>query len=211
MKLNRSVTFNVFIQKEHEGLKQKVRDGLKLYRDTMKVLHATALCAEEAGAEIIVDPKKGLVLKPGVLEDGKTQRSKNILEALAGVEDKKAHLYPLYYGAKELAPEFLSKVWSALQREVSSHWRAKDPEFTKASKGWLILQGVRRMAQFQNVPLEIHPDNIKFDKHELLLQWDRNLGYVPVRLLKLDGGRWHLFRSLASGNWHIGAAYLYEH
>jgi hypothetical protein len=48
--------------------------------------------------------------------------------------------------------------------------------------------------------------------HTLTLHWDRNIGVVEFTVPKLDGGRWHPWKSLVeeAEGWKLGTIYLSE-
>ena len=135
-----------------------------------------------------------------------------IMQKALGQEGK-ALAYPCRkWVLQTLAPTWYSFVWDSLRRDVSDRWRAKDPEFTKASRGWLILQGKRLIALFRRrgIGMPRLTARPKLEGRSLVLKWDREIGKVELKLKKVDSGRWFAWRNIQEGNWSLGTMYLNE-
>jgi hypothetical protein len=115
---------------------------------------------------------------------------------------------------REQWPTALSFVWDSLRRDVVTVWTSKDPEFTKANRGWLALQGARGVAQFnwRGIGFPRATARPKLDKHSLTLKWDHDIGPITFNVPRLDGGRYHVWRNLRDGapNWTLGTLWLNE-
>ncbi len=118
------------------------------------------------------------------------------------------------YFLRELYPSALSFVWDSARRDVTTAWTARDPQFPKAGRGWLALQGARGLASFmrRGIGMPRASARPKLVGHQLILKWDRDLESVAFRVGKLDGSRyviWKRLRDYAEG-WKLGTLYLTE-
>lgn len=91
-----------------------------------------------------------------------------------------------------LYPTARSFVWDSARRQVWSRWTAMDPEFPKASRGWLVLQGARGVAEFRRVGIELPRATAKPELAEraIRLHWDKAIGPVTLTLKTLDRYTW---------------------
>jgi len=200
--LIRSVKIDVIA---NDDQRRKVIDSIRLYRAACRKAYAACAMAEMAGAEIIEDEKKGIVVKPG-------KAAKEILESAFGVTGK-AHLYELRLWIRQLHPSWMSIVPESMHRDViSPKWRGKDPEFPKATNGYLLLNGVRSMARFEHIGIPIKNTVPKLQEHSVMIKWDYDIGEVNFRLGRLDGARYHFFKNIRdkTEGWKLGATYINE-
>jgi len=187
-------------------LQRKIIESIRLYRAACRKAFSICAMAEMAGAEIIEDPEKGIVCMP------KQNAAKEILEQAFDIHGKKAHLYELRLWLRELHPSWLSIVPEAIHIDVSSRWRAKDVEFPKATRGYLVLNGARSMARFEHIGITIKNTVPTLAGRTVSFKWDEDIGKVELNLAKLDGSRffiWRMIESKAAG-WKLGTLYLNE-
>ena len=205
---------DVFVREE--GLKQQILNSIKLYRHAGRQLVGTFFTACAAGAS--VQEKKGdLVIKP------ENARARQILD-LAMDKSGKLEMYScrdvvLQHWAKGSGKgggkgggntsRWHSYVWDSLRRKVWSLWQAKDPQFQKAARGWLVLQGVRRLPVMNGIGIETPAVYVrKLDHHSVELQWDHEIGPVTLHFTKLDGGRWAVWKAILEDRYKIGSVTL---
>jgi hypothetical protein len=202
--MKRNVVIDVFVADE---LKKPVLQQIRLYRATCRKAYSACAMAEMAGAEITVD-KEAQDVK--IIPNG--DQAKSILESAFGVTGK-AHLYQLRKWLLELHPTWLSIVPESIFRDiVGPRWRSKDPEFPKATRGYLTLAGAREMAQFNRVGIAFKNTVPTLNERSFTCKWDFELGPVEFKIGKLDGSRWYTWRMIQSGaeGWKLGAIYVGE-
>jgi hypothetical protein len=203
--VKRNVVLDIMVD---DNLRQPVIQQIRLYRAACRKAFAACAMAEMAGAEIITDTENGDIK----IVPGKADESKKILEAAFGVTGK-AHLYQLRKWLLELHPSWLSIVPESIFRDiVSPRWRAKDPEFPKATRGYLTLNGAREMSQFNHIGIAVKNTIPKLNERSFTIKWDYEIGPVEFRLGKLDASRWHTWRMIQSGceGWKLGTIYVGE-
>jgi hypothetical protein len=202
----RSVTLPVFLPEE---LKEKYHDiiaSIRLYRAIARQMFCACAMAEIAGAKIVRD-KEFIKVIP------QKDEALTILKA-AFKQDGKAHLYQLRsLVLDELAPTFHSFVWDSLRREVSKRWVSRD-QLIPATRGYLLLQGVRDIAQFKSLGIGIPAisSNPKLTEHRLSIKWDHGIGGIDFVINRLDGQRYVIWKCLRDGEkgWRLGTSYLTE-
>lgn len=200
----RSATFDIIPPK---GLLKEILESIYRYRAMCRKVFSACAMSEIAGSSVII--KKGnLSVKP----NGK--KAQRILKDAFGM-DGKAHLYQARSWVLDENPTWMSRVWDSLRRDVSSRWSARDPEFTTARRGWLVMQGSRGLAFFRRVGIGIAAANLKknaLHEHKISLSWDNRIGDVEFTIPKLDGSRYYIWKCLRDGDvgWKIGTVYLNE-
>ncbi len=114
----------------------------------------------------------------------------------------------------DLAPTLLSFVWDSVRREVEARWKSKDPEFQKATRGWLTLNGARDFARFNRIGIAcpVATARPKFSEHTLTIKWCHEIGEVEFKIPRLDSGRYFIYKSLrdSAPGWKMGTLYLNE-
>lgn len=189
-----------------EDQRQPVRDWIDRYRRACEHMFAVLLLAQRAGATIVEDGERGVRVVP----NGKA--AKAILEKALGKVGK-ALAYELRdYFLQELCPGALSFVWDSARRDVEAAWRAPDPQFPKARRGFLCLQGAREGTRFARraIGFPVATARPQLHGHELTLKWDHNIGPVTFGLGRLDPGRFWIWRNLRdhTEGWDLGTIYL---
>lgn len=202
--LQRSTTIDV-IPPDHQ--RQAIIAAIRRYRAACRQLFAAVALAQQAGAEI-QEHGEGVRVKPS------NEKAKQLL-TLAMDKEGKAFAYELRtWFLEALYPDCLSFVWDSARRDVATRWSAKDPEFTRAGRGWLVLQGARRLAEFNRLGIGMPRATARpqLDGHTLTLKWDHALGAVTFAVPRLDGGRYHVWKALRDGKegWSLGTIYLTE-
>jgi transposase len=199
--LIKSTVFDVIADKRSE-----IITDIKRYRYACNKVNAVCYLAEIAGATI-KEGDNGFSIKPGA-----SNAAKNILAETFGIHDKKAHLYETRLWIRSLNPTWLSIVPEAIHIDVSNVWKAKDPEFVKASRGYLQIQGARRLTKFDGIGISIKNTVPKLKDHSVFVKWDSVMGEVELRLGKLDGSRYHIWNSLRDKveGWKLGSMRLTE-
>lgn len=202
MELKRSTRFDVMVSEEN---RKKIIESIRLYRAACRKAFSACAVAEMAGASIIED-KNGITIKPN------SSSSKKILEETFDIHGKKAHLYELRTWIRSLHPSWLSIVPEAIHRTVSSRWRSPDPEFPKAKKGWLVLNGARKFGGFMHAGIEIKNTIPKLENRHIAFKWDSEIGEVQFKLARLDGSRHSIWRNLRdhTEGWKLGTMFLNE-
>lgn len=112
----------------------------------------------------------------------------------------------------DLYPASLSFVWDSARRQVMSRWAAKDPEFTRASRGWLIAQGSRGLGYFRGVGIELPQATAKpkLTKSSMAVKWDSDIGTVVFAFGSMDPGRWFQWTQIRDGVWPAGTVTINE-
>lgn len=208
--MTRSMKIDVFLPKEKEEFYKRIISSIRLYRSVCRQLFCAGTMAEIATATIERGSKKdadAIIAKPGKTADDLMS------ETLGGKTSNK------FYGGREwvlreLAPTWLSFVWDAVRRDIDSRWKAPDPEFTKAKRGYLVMQGARGLAMFQHIGIGMPQTTArpKLHEHKITVKWDHEIGEVDFVIKNIDGGRywnWKNIRDKTEG-WSAGTIYLNE-
>lgn len=228
---NRSVTFDVFLGEEQKEMYRAIIESIRAYRVVARRVYAAFEILQTAGAEITEhmskDGETSVRVKPNL------EKSRTIAEALFDKLGKR----PLYemrdwinsiapqqtntdtpppYPQIELTPEkslrWLSFVGDGLRDFVWQRWRAADPKFPKATRGWLTLQGSRGPGQFNGAAISFPTLTARprLDGHTISLKWDHRIGVIDFKLPRLDGGRYQVWRAVRDGEWAPGTVLLNE-
>ena len=202
--VQRSLSLDVFAPDE---CRQSVLNSIRRYRASCRQLFAVYLLSQQAGSTIRDDGDSLRVIPNG-------QAAKACLEAAMGKAGKAAAYELRDWFRAELYPGSMSFVWDSARRDVQTIWSSGDPEFPRASRGYLALNGARNLAQFQRrgIGFPVVTARPKLNGHTLLLNWDHNIGPVELSLPRLDGGRYHVWRALRDGEpeWRLGTVFLNE-
>lgn len=222
--VQRSMTFDLLPPTPE--IKQQTVASIKRYRAACAKLYATLLLAQQAGATI-TEHEDGVRVTPD------NDRAKLLLaEALGAAVNTRGDKVRgqgqswvvnvglvLGYEMRqwffdELYPEARAFVWDAARRDMETVWKSKDPEFPKASRGWLALQLARQPAKFwrRGIGFPLLTARPQLHEHKLTLGWDKTMGEVTFGLPRLDGGRYRVWRALRDQDegWKIGTIYLTE-
>jgi len=219
----RSTTFEVY----NQDLRQEILNSIRRYRAACRQCYGVLLLARAAGAEIEIkdeslrvkpkldNSKIGLASLLGVAKIEKTEKGPRGSGQGYAVNVGAGDAYELrQYFFDQLYPEAKSFVWDSMRRDITTVWNSRDPEFGNASRGWLALQGARGIAQFnwRGIGLPTATAKPRLVGHSVFLNWDKGLGEVEFHLPNLDGGRYHVWRSLRDGSegWKLGTLYLNE-
>jgi len=187
--------------------RQEIINSIRLYRAACRKAYSACSNAEMAGAEIICNDND-IKIKPN------NESAKQILELAFGVTGK-AHLYQVRIWIRDLHPTWMSIVPESIHRDiVSPRWRAKDPEFPKATRGYLTLNGARAHASFMRVGIYFKNTvpKIRADRRCISLKWDYDIGEVDFNIPKLDGSRYGIWKNLCEQKegWKPGGMFLSE-
>lgn len=202
-RINRSIKIDVFVSPEQ---KQAIIASIRKYRAAARKMFCAIAMSEIAGSTI--DEKTGTV-KPS------NDLSKKILADAFDLHDKKAHAYEMRnFIRSEFAPEWFSFVWDSLRADVSSRWRAKDVEFPKATRGYLIDQGARGLGFFAHIGIGFPQATARprIEDHKIYLKWAHDLEEITFTIGKLDSGRYHHFKNVRdkSNGYEPGTLFLSE-
>ena len=197
--LSRSVSFDVFLPEEHKDKYQAILNSIRLYRYSARQMFSAMAMCEMAKA----DP----VIKEGKLDIAPNKEFGLFVHAL-GKNPERAVF------KSETMPTAKSFVDDSLRRDVESRWKAPDPEFVNAKRGWLCLQGARAMAKFNHIGIGMPYATAKpkLHEHKITVKWDHEIGTIDFVLGRLDGGRYYIWKCLRDGEpgWSIGTMYLNE-
>lgn len=211
--ITHSLKIEVFLQKEDKEKYLPIINSIKKYRIIGRQIATACAMAEIAGASIkeFTNKKTGekeISVKPD------TNAAKKILVDTFD-KDGKAHLYQLRnFVRKEEAPEFKSFVWDSIRADVSSKWLAKDPEFSNAKRGWLLLQTARTITWFHHIGIgfPLLTANPKIENHVITLFWDTNIGPVNFIIPPLDSSSYYIYKCIREKieGWKPGTIFLNE-
>lgn len=209
-----SATFDVVpavAVEERDAAYRRLRDDLKLYRHLCRKYYGVYMFAAAAGAKVSEHEKKGLQIKDDSAETKKILADAFEMRKEDG-EFFKAKGYEFYKDLRSQTKDtYLAEFACYVIQTIGSTWKAKDPEFTRAGRGWLNLQSARDPARFNHVPLPIHPKRVSLsDNARTISLHYRTAGPTLFRLVKMDGGRWHTWKQIATGEWPAKTAYLHE-
>ncbi|MDE2102663.1 MAG: hypothetical protein KGL39_35795 [Patescibacteria group bacterium] len=220
----RSLTIDIFAPDDD---RQTVLNSIRRYRAACREVYGCLLCAQAAGAHIEYDKEKDqiqvnpsghagaavLAAVRGQVEAVKGQTGEGMLYTVRGGAGLGYDLRQ--YVLQHLLPSSLSFVWDSLRRDVVKVWTSRDPEFTKARRGWLALQGSRGVAQFnwRGIGIPVSTGRPQLGAHHLLLKWDREIGPVNFDIPTLDRGRYQVLRAIREQDegWSLGTVFLNEH
>jgi IS605 OrfB family transposase len=192
------------------------RQSLALFRHVCRQAFAVYGMAAAAGAEIIEREKKrkGETLTEIVLNPS-NDRAKHVLAELFDHKKKDGEYYkPQGYELRpwliSLAPTCRTFVADLALRKAIERWKAKDPQFTQARRGYLVLQGAREVGRFGRVgiTLPLNQCRPEWSDRGVTVDWDREIGRVKFRLPRLDQGRWRVWEKVRSGEYPPGSITL---
>jgi hypothetical protein len=183
---------------------KQVTNSIKLVRSAARQVYAVLFASQAAGADMKWKDEQLSVIP-------NNDRARSIMAAVFE-KDGKAPIYQAReYVLKHLLPGYHSYVWDSLRADVWTKWTAKDPEFTKATNGYLVLNGIRRLAIFKGlgigIPAAVSP---KLEDHEITLKWSHEIGPVAFSLGTMDPGRWYTWKRIVSGQFPHGTMRLTE-
>ncbi len=225
----RSVRVDLSLRGEYAEWRQRVLNSIRAYRAALRHAFGVFVEAQDAGAQlewtedtVRVRPNNHAARVIAGLATGQATiaRTEPEGERVRGQGDTytvqlgRGAVYELRAELGRQLPTVLSFVLDSARRDLQSAWTARDPEFPQTTRGWLTLQGARGCARFQNrgIGCPVVNGRPKLNGRTLILKWDREIGEVPFALSDMDGGRWHVWRSLADGDdgWKLGTIYLSE-
>lgn len=203
--MNRSFSLKLFCQDEKQYV--PVRDSIKRYRASLRGIYAALACAQQAASRIEIS-EEDLRVVPD------SDNAVQILEKMFGKTGKALGYQCRDWFLKELYPNAMSFVWDSARRDLVTAWTSKDPEHTKVTRGWLLLQGGRGFSRFMHRGIGFPQATArpKFDKHGLILKWDRGIDSVTFKIEKLDPGRWFTWKQLVDeeNGYKAGTVFLNE-
>lgn len=203
--VNRSIVMEIWVKDDDEKKtgKNRVIEAIQQYRAALRHCFGCVATVQAAGGSY--NPETGRISPDNA-------KAKQVLATVFGQEGKLFGYELRLYVLRDLCPTWMSYVWDGLRRDIQTAWRAGDPEFTKASRGWLILQGARGFNQFNRRGIPILPHSITMSGHTLTLKWDKVIGDVMFQLDRLDGGRYHVWKNLrdSTPGWTLGTCFLSE-
>lgn len=123
-------------------------------------------------------------------------------------------VYELRAELQRQLPTVLSFVIDSARRDIQTAWTARDPEYPRATRGWLTLQGARGSARFarRGIGHPVATARPQLNGYRLVIRWDHEIGTVEFKLGTLDPARRHVWRSIADGDdgWSLGTVFLSE-
>lgn len=204
--IQQTMTLNLDLYAPSLEVKKAVRSSIKLYRSTAARVFSALALSEFAGSEL-QDKDGDIRLKPV------SKHARAILTLTMRKYGKALAYSCRQWVLDEIAPTWKSFVWDSLRRDVSTAWRSHDPEFPKVTRGWLILQAGRGLAQFRRrgIGFPAMVGKAKIAGRAITMEWDREIGPVQFRVPnKMDSGSWAVWRRIESGEWPVGTVYLTE-
>lgn len=192
-------------KEKKKEIKSIIRKSIKLYRSVGRKIFTGAILARMAGAEIKSE-KEDIKISPN------TSASNDILNLSFNGNFKKGPLYGIKPYIKELAPTWLSFVSDSVRRDIDNALKRKDPEFPKASRDWLTLNGARGIGWFKNlgIAFPIATARPKLYNNKISLKWDHNIGEIEFTVPKLDRGRYLIWKSIRDKEYKLGTLFLNE-
>lgn len=207
--LNRSLKLQLRLPNAMQDRRQEILNSIRHFRAVARQCCSALTLAQAAGAAIDYSPAND-VLK--ITPDNDASRA--VLAAVFGHDGKALGYQMRSWVLQELAPSWLSFVWDSLRRDLATAWTAKDPEFTRASRSWLILHGAREVAKFnrRGIGFPVSTGRPRLGGHTLMLKWDHRIGAIPFRINSLDGGAYYHWKSIRDkSNGHdLGTVFLNE-
>lgn len=147
----------------------------------------------------------------------KTTPKENRVRGEGDTYQVKLPIGAVYELRNELArqmPNMMAFALDSARRDIYAAWQAQDPEFPKATRGYLALQGLRFAGQFRKRGIGIPTATGRpvLEGRSITLKWDREIGAVKFNLAKLEGFRWAIWKKLVSKEegWTLGTVYLSE-
>ncbi len=225
----RSINSEIFADEEE---RQAVLNDIRAYRACCRQIYAVLLLSQAAGGRIesvaasaeaeevlrvVPESDRAKVVALAALQRGDIEKGERVRGEGQPftVRGGAALAYEMRdYFLHELWPGAMSFVWDAARRDVMTVWTSKDPEFTRANRGWLALQGARGIAQFnwRGIGFPQATGRPKLDGHGLRLKWHHERGEMYFALPRLDGGRYRVWKALRDGEegWNLGTLWLNE-
>jgi hypothetical protein len=173
----------------------KVRALFEEYRTALRKAFCMHGLTECAGAEIL--EKKGhKQLKP-------TAASKAVRSELFGGAGKNRELFPWL---KAQLPTFNATIHDCAMGQVLDVWKSHDPSLTKATRGWLVMQGERMLPRMARADLRVRRDYVSMEPHAVGLRLfaDKERDTLRLKVRTLDGGRYGIYKRLATGALRCG-------
>jgi hypothetical protein len=219
----RNVTIDVYPPQE---LWQPIVASIKRYRVACAKMYATLLLAQQAGATIEVDEESGNVkvhprndnaklllaeaMGTAVNEKGDKIRGEGQSWTVKVLTAKAYEIRDWFF--RDLYPSARAFVYDSARRDICTVWRAPDPEFPQATRGWLSLQLARGPARFARRAIGFArlTGKPQLEGRKLILNWDHDIGKVTFDIPKLEGARYGVWRPLRDGDegWKLGTLYL---
>lgn len=111
----------------------------------------------------------------------------------------------------DLLPDWRPFCFDSLRREVLTVWTGDDPEHTKATRGWLMLNGARFLARFNRLGIEfpILSGAHTFDSNSITLEWRKGVS-VKFNLMDMERQRWQQWTDARDGVCDMGSLQLVE-
>ncbi len=221
------LSLDVFLPKTDARL-QAIRNSIKQYRTTAKQMFGAVFEAQATGATVkttdetftvVPQNDRAKVILALAFDKMKsfqcgpfTAPGETSSELKAEIVLYRAPAYELRDEVLRLNPTWKPFVWDSMRAKTWAFWTAKDPEFTKASRGWLLMQSARNLAQCRGIGIEFPQMTAKpkLLKRSIVLNWDRAIGEVEFELPPLDAGRWRNWKNIREGVWKPGTVTLNE-
>lgn len=217
---SRSMKIDLFVA---DNLRQPVLDSIRRYRAACRKMFSLLGLSQTAGANLDengrIKPKTdqakiiaacSLGTATSEVSYGKKGEGNNYLVKIGKISNYE--MRPWFF--EELYPTARGFVFDSARQDITVAWNALDPEITKATRGWLTMQGERGFAQFRRRGIGLPATTAKpeLHNHTLSLDWDRNLGSIDFKLDNLDGGRYTVWKRLRDrlDGYSLGTIYLSE-
>ena len=192
--------------------RKTLANAIKTYRQTCRKGAAVLFLGEVAGAEIVekdgdvqVKPKTHpheTLTNKKTGEPMKVPDSKALLEMAFGKEGA-YHAYSMRDYLKQELGNLRSDAADCARDDIVKAWQSGDPEFPKATRGWLCLNFARRVAFFNGIGLPVRAKSMKLSDHGVSLSLTAG-EWLDVKFAKLDGSRYGIWKNITSGKWKVG-------
>jgi len=196
--VNRSVCVDVFVPDES---RQRIIASIRQYRAVCRQMYSACAMAKMASAALQFNDDDFRVVPLAGSEQ-------ELLTATFGRNPQRT------LTKNDLLPTALSFVWDSARRDVQSRWTAKDPEFTKATRGWLTLNGARCFARFNRIGIGCPAATARpvIANHSVSIKWDHEIGDVQFKLGRLDSNRFYIYKQISehAAGWKLGTVYINE-
>lgn len=211
---------------ESEEVLKITRAAIERQRAALRFMYSALATAEMTGASITETKDGDIRLKPNGPRGAmaltlafspsrevtavKGKRGDGVLSSIT-VGAVPAYGLKDWFG--QYWPSARSFVFDSARLDICHAWKAKDPEIPKTTRGWLTMQGARRLAQFMRrgigFPSGTSPA-LRLGDHTVSAIWDAEIGPVNYTFGTLEPRQFAVVRKLLDpdSGYKVGTCYL---